>query len=75
LGYYVDEKGKKHKRTASRSDFAKKKDAIEYLPKLRHEEKQKDITIMQLYDLWRKTHYRTIGKSKQSSYKTVYKKN
>lgn len=37
LGYYVGDYGKRHARTANRGGFATKKEALDYIPKLKAE--------------------------------------
>ena len=55
LGYYTDENGKKHVKRVSKV-FAKKSDAIASLPSLKQTvERQKDITLHDLYDRYTKS--------------------
>lgn len=59
LGYPVDEFGKMHRETVSKSGFKSKKDAIMYLPNLTKETKKQNLektTFLQLYDKWEPTH-------------------
>lgn len=65
-GYYLDEHNKLHRRTASRSDFLRKTDAVEFLPLLGTEAdtrsktaKKVGITLRQMYELWEPTHKRS----------------
>ena len=72
LGWCVDDAGKKHKNTVSKSGFKTKKEALEYLPKLNPQEKQErknTITFRQLYDKWEPTHNR--GKSTMDCYRAA----
>lgn len=70
LGYFD---GKRIQKT--KSGFKSKKDALEYIPILRHDyEEKKHIKFVELFTMWKDTHYKTIGKSKQSSYNTAYKR-
>ena len=58
LGYYIDDDGKRHRRTRSKV-FTKKSDAVNALAKLKtdaRKEQKKQITFKQLYDLWLPTH-------------------
>jgi hypothetical protein len=58
LGYYIDDGGKRHRRTRSKV-FTKKSDAVNALAKLKTDERKeqkKQITFKQLYDLWLPTH-------------------
>lgn len=62
LGWNVDEAGKQHKTTISKSGFKTKKEALEYLPKLSPQEKQERksaITFKQLFEKWEPTHNRS----------------
>jgi len=57
LGYELDEAGIKHRITRSRSDFTKKKDALDYVASLKSKKtERKNITFKQLFDLWKPTH-------------------
>ena len=66
LGYYIDEKGKRHRKTRSQV-FDRKSDAVNALSKLQTDERKelkKQLTFKQLYDLWLPTHKagaQTIG--------------
>ena len=66
LGYYIDEDGKRHRRTRSKV-FEKKKDAVAALPDLakdERKERKQQITFEQLYKMWLPTHKakpQTIG--------------
>lgn len=58
LGYYIDEKGKRHRRTHSQV-YERKGDAVNALAKLQTDERKelkKQLTFKQLYDLWLPTH-------------------
>ncbi len=70
----IDENGKSHRITVSKSGFRTKKDAINYLPYLTQEttrEREKSITFKELYDRWEPTHKR--GKSTMDCYKAAMK--
>lgn len=73
LGYYTDEKGKRHCKRRCQT-FQKKTDAINALSKLssdpRKEIKQK-LTFKELYDKWLPTH--NAGKSTMDCYKAAIK--
>lgn len=61
--YYLDNDGKKHRTTKSKSSFDKKKDALTYLAVLKGEKKRKkSITFKGLYD----KRFPTPGKSKST---------
>lgn len=77
LGYYLDEDGKKKRRTISK-DFDRKKDAVDALPTLglgvvpgTKAEKKAQTTFQQLYDLWLPTH--RAGESTLTNYKAAFK--
>lgn len=74
LRYSVDDNGKMHKVTASKSGFKTKRDALAYLPNLTQEskrEQQKQITFLQLYDKWEPTH--RAGKDTINCYRAAKK--
>lgn len=69
LGYRI-ENDKKKRVVAKKSGFRTKKEALEYLPTLKGQQKrEKDITWQQLYDLWLPTH--RAGKSTINCYKAA----
>lgn len=77
LGYYLDENGKKRRRTVSKC-FKKKKDAVDALPLLGLEQtpsgkasKKAATTWKQLFDLWLPTH--RAGPSTLQNYKSAMK--
>ena len=75
LGYTVDETGKKHRETVSKSGFKTKKDAVMYLPNLvkkTNAEKRNETTLQQVYDRWEPTHKKT--KSTMDCYRAAFKK-
>lgn len=73
IGYYLDDKGKRKRKTKSKR-YDTKKEAIADLPRLMNEpvKKQKqDITFKTLYDKWLPTHQ--AGKSTLDCYKAAIK--
>jgi len=73
LGYYTDDKGKRHRKTRCQT-FDKKKDAVAAIPKLLEDprkEVKKSVTFKQLYDAWLPTH--RAGKSTMDGYKAAVK--
>ena len=68
----VDTNKKRVQRT--KSGFKTKREALEYLPKLREAPNIEKIKFNKLYEMWKNTHFLTIGKSKQQSYNTAYKR-
>jgi len=74
LGFYTDEDGKRHRKTASK-DFEKKKDAIACLPLLGlASEKPEEKTVAQLYAAWIDSIGGAVSKSTLDGYKNCYKK-
>ena len=72
LRYTTDEAGHLHKTTASKGGFRTKKEALEYLPKLFAEERQKRrMTWQQVYTSWQPTH--RAGKSTMDCYSAANK--
>lgn len=70
----IDEQGKSHRTTVSKSGFRTKKEALNYLPNLTQQtkqEKQKSITFKQLYDKWEPTHKKS--KSTMDCYRAAMK--
>lgn len=68
---YVD--GRKVRKT--KSGFKTKKEALEYIPKLQNTHSDiQDIKFSEVYEMWKESHFLHIGKSKQSSYNTAYKR-
>ena len=70
LGY--DSDGRRKQRT--KAGFKSKKEALQYLPKLREAPETEKIKFGRLYEMWKDTHFLTIGPSKQQSYNTAYKR-
>ena len=61
--------------TKTKTGFKTKKEAVDFLPLLKNNyEEKKQITFSELFSVWKQTHYQTIGKSKQSSYNTAYRR-
>lgn len=74
-GYYLDENGKRHRRTRSKV-FKKKSDAVAALQDLksgstRKKREKAGITFRQLYDAWLPTH--RAGKSTIDCYKAAFR--
>lgn len=70
----IDEQGKSHRITVSKSGFRTKKEALQYLPNLNQQTKQeklKTITFKQLYDKWEPTHKKS--KSTMDCYRAAMK--
>ena len=57
VGYYTDADGKTKRKTVSKSGFKTKKEALDYLPHLTSQPKQKkEITFQKLFETWLPTH-------------------
>lgn len=70
LAATVDEHGKMHRKTVSKSGFKTKRDAVNYLPYLVEKpKKQKDLTFKELYDTWKPTH--KAGASTMGNYQAA----
>ena len=71
LGYYLDDEGRRHRKTRTKI-FDKKKDAVNGLTDLaRQPRREKKVTFKQLYDFWIPTH--KAGKSTVDGYKAAMK--
>lgn len=72
LGYTIDEAGKRHRLTRSRSGFKTKRDAVTALPSLRYAPRPKRVpTLREVYDKWLPTH--RAGKSTIDNYKAAFR--
>lgn len=75
LGYTVDEHGRMHKETVSKSGFKTKKEAIQYLPNLNRktrQEQRNETTFKQVFEKWEPTHKKS--KSTMDCYRAAVKK-
>lgn len=73
LGYYTDENGKRQKKRRTKV-FDKKKDAIAAIPEMKSSPPKTSYKFIELYSVWSESHYKTIGKSKETAYKIAYDK-
>lgn len=73
VAYKIDDDGKIHRLTRSKSGFKTKKEALEYIPTLKQEptRKPKAATFKQIYDAWLPTH--RAGKDTINCYRAAYK--
>lgn len=71
--YYTDASGKTRKKTKSKAGFKTKREAVEYLPTLRADQRKerKELTLAQIYAAWLPTH--RAGKSTMDCYKAAWK--
>ena len=70
VGYWVDNNGKVHRNTRSKSGFKTKKEAIEYLSMIEDRRAKKIPTLKELYDLWEPTH--RAGRDTMNCYKAAF---
>ncbi len=72
VGYTVDEQGKRHRKTVSKSGFKRRTDAVNYLSQLSERKAPKTaITFKALYDKWLPTH--RAGADTLNCYKAAIK--
>lgn len=71
IGYELTEDGKKKRLTRSKSGFRTKKEALEYLPKIGDQPRDRQVTLKQVYDAWEPMH--RAGKSTMDCYKAAIK--
>ena len=72
IGYSVDDEGKLHRKTRSRSGFKTKKAALDFLPMLRATPpKERNATMAEVYAKWLPTH--KAGKSTLGCYSAASK--
>lgn len=75
LGYYVRD-GVKRRKRRRKYGFEKKKDAVAYLLALQNgtEAAIRQVTMSELWELFKANHYDTLSKSKQTAYNIAWKK-
>ena len=73
--YVADDKPLK-KLTRSKGGFKTRDEALRYCPILKNgPQKQKEApTLLHYWEVYKDTHYKSIGKSKQQAYRTAWKK-
>lgn len=75
LYWYVDEHGKRKRKTVSKSGFKTKLDAINYLPQLRLPTSTKgQQRLCDYWETWKENAMVGLSNSKQTAYKIAYKK-
>ena len=74
--YVTEEDGKEKqiRRYKTKGGFATKRDALDYIEKLRAGEERKPPTLLELYNAWEKTELPKLGKSKQQGYAIARKR-
>lgn len=68
---YVEEKDgvqRQVRRYKTKGGFSTKRDALEYIAKLKNAEERKVPTLLDLYAVWEKNEYPKLSKSKQQGY-------
>lgn len=74
LGYWTDKDGKLHRKTASRSDFTRKKDAYAYMDELRNKPVDYEkITFAEMYERFKAAHFQKTSGSTQHLYEAARK--
>ncbi len=74
LGYSV-RNGKKYRKRLTKGGFERKKDAVAYLSVLKADQNpKKQITVSQLWELFRNTRMQQISPSRQRAYTAAYHK-
>jgi len=75
LGYDVSPDGKVRRKTRVKRGLKTKKEALEWLPKLKAAPVQvpKDITFSALYKLWLPSHEKDVSRSTMDCYKAAFK--
>ena len=69
---YIVENGKKKRITRTKSGFKSKKEALDYLSKIRFTPKAETKKISELYEIVKVRELDELSKDKQSHYKTAY---
>lgn len=74
LGYYIQD-GKRKRKVAQKYGFKTKKEALAYITILQNGvEKQKQITVAELWEQFRTSEMETLSKSKQTAYRIAWRK-
>ena len=75
LGYYVGDDGKRHARTANRGGFATKKEALDYIPKLRAEaESSATLTLSGYWEFYEAKKLPELSRDKQTAYRIAWRR-
>lgn len=75
LGYYIDADGSRKTTTKSKGGFATKKEALDFLPKLRDLAKEETgTTLSDYWKFYQAKHLPQLSQNKQTSYKIAWKK-
>lgn len=75
LGYYVGDDGKRHARTANRGGFASKKEALDYIPKLKAEaESSATLTLSGYWEFYEAKKLPELSRDKQTAYRIAWRR-
>ena len=75
LGYYVGDDGKRHARTANRGGFATKKEALDYIPKLKAEaESSATLTLSGYWEFYEAKKLPELSRDKQTAYRIAWRR-
>ena len=75
LGYYVGDDGKRHARTANRGGFATKKEALDYIPKLKAEaERSATLTLSGYWEFYEAKKLPELSRDKQTAYRIAWRR-
>lgn len=75
LGYYVGDDGKRHARTANRGGFATKKEALDYIPKLKAEaESSSTLTLSGYWEFYEAKKLPELSRDKQTAYRIAWRR-
>ena len=75
LGYYVGDDGKRHARTANRGGFATKKEALDYIPKLKAEAASNaTLTLSGYWEFYEAKKLPELSRDKQTAYRIAWRR-
>ena len=72
--YYTDENGKRKKKTAKKTGFKTKREALNYLPLLSNKKEKKTPTLNELWEVYENSKLDKLSESKQTAYKIAKKR-
>ena len=75
LGYWTDEQGKRHMRTASKHGFPTKKDALDYVPTLKSQAAQNaSLTLSGYWEFYEAKKLPELSRDKQTAYRIAWRR-
>lgn len=75
LGYWTDEQGKRHMRTASKHGFPTKKDALDYVPTLKTQAAQNaSLTLSGYWEFYEAKKLPELSRDKQTAYRIAWRR-